>query len=337
MPSEEQDAVRRWSTRDVSQTKRLDYFAAALSEAVYPLGIDHADPHSFHFELSCARLGAIAVCKANGAPHRSFRGKSELARTETHTINFLLTLEASWKAEHRGALEMFPRDILIIDSRYPLRTRLDTSFTTVSAAVSDSWLRQWVPNPNLLAAQRIPGNSFWGHSLSSYVSKLSPELAAAPPLPLSVIVDQVGSLLAVTASGLQGTVLAYTPTLRSLRERIHECLIQRCTEPQLTATDVAACLGISARTLFRVFTAANETFGDKLIEARAQVALRMLTSRLFKRLTTSEIGRRAGFVSASHFVRVMRARTGRTPVELRRAAHSGVLEDEASGPGPEIS
>jgi transcriptional regulator GlxA family with amidase domain len=111
--------------------------------------------------------------------------------------------------------------------------------------------------------------------------------------------------------------------------------MQRCTEPQLAATDVAASLGISVRTLHRVCAAAKETFGEKLIEARARVALRMLTSPLFKRVTTAEIGRRAGFVSASHFARVIRSRTSRTPLELRREVHPDAREEVR--PKPEIS
>ena len=93
-------------------------------------------------------------------------------------------------------------------------------------------------------------------------------------------------------------------------------------EPQLTAADVAASMNISVRTLHRIFAAADETFGAKLIEARARIAERMLTSPLFNRVTTAEIGRRAGFLSASHFARVIRNRTGQTPLQLRRVGHS---------------
>lgn len=94
--------------------------------------------------------------------------------------------------------------------------------------------------------------------------------------------------------------------------------MQRCTEEQLTAAAVATSLGISLRTLHRTFAAANETFGARLIAARVRVAERMLTSPLFNRVTTAEIGRRAGFLSASHFARVVRKYTGRTPLQLRR-------------------
>ena len=43
------------------------------------------------------------------------------------------------------------------------------------------------------------------------------------------------------------------------------------------------------------------------------------TSRQFlDRVTTAEIGRRAGFSDASHFVKVLRSRTSQTPLQMRR-------------------
>ena len=317
------DAIKRWSTANVPPAKRLDYFASAIGEALYPITVDRADASNFHAEVSWANLGSIEVCKALGSSQSNFRGRTEIARTTDHRFNLLMTLQSSWKADHRGALRMHPRDVLIIDSEHPLRVDVDDDYIAVNVVVSDAWLRQWLPNPNLLAARRIPGNSLWGLALSSYLSELSPELVAAPPLPLPVIADQVGALLALTANGLRDATLASTPAMRSLYERVQDCLQQHCTEPQLTAADVAASTNISLRTLHRTFAAASETFGDKLIEARARVAFRMLTSPLFKRVTTSEIGRRAGFLSASHFARVMRSRFGRTPLQLRRAALEG--------------
>jgi AraC-like DNA-binding protein len=327
--AENTDAIQRWSTADVAQSRRLDYFAGAISEAVYPLGIDRADPATFNADVSFAHLGSIGVCKTIGSAHNARRGKSELARTVEHSYVLLMTMQTSWGADHRGSLHLAPRDVLIIDSEYPIKTVINSPFTTVAVAVSEAWLRQWIPNPHVVAARQIPGNSTWGHALSAYVSQLSPDLAAAPPVPLIVLADQVGSLLALTASGMQAATFANTPAVRSLRERIEDCLLQRCTEWQLTAADVAASLHISVRTLHRSFAAANETFGGALTKARAHVALRMLASPLFNRLTTGEIGRRAGFPSASHFARVIRNRTGRTPLKLRRHVHPDALAREA--------
>jgi AraC-like DNA-binding protein len=322
MPHVEHEAIKRWSTAEVPEANRLDYFAAAISEAVFPLSVDNADPRTFHAEVSFAYLGAIGVAKTIGSPHRAIRGQSELARTNDNRFNLQMTLRSSWTANHRGSLRMSPRDVLMLDSQYPLETDISDPFISINVGVTEAWLRQWIPNPNLLAGRPIPGNSLWGVALSTYVCELSPDLVAAPPLPLSVMANQVGALLALTASGLRDAALAYTPAVHSLHARIQDCIAQRCTESQLTAADVAASLSISVRTLHRVLAAANETFGDNLIEARARIALRMLTSPLFNRLTTAEIGRRAGFLSASHFARVMRERTGRTPLNLRRGRPS---------------
>jgi AraC-like DNA-binding protein len=326
MPSDRNDPIKRWSTADVPQDKRLDYFVSAIDNALYPIGLDSADPRTFRAEVSSAELGSIGISKVTGSPHINFRGKKEIARTVDHRYILLMMLRGPLNVDHRGPLRMSPRDVLIIDSQHPRRVEIEQSFVAVNLVVSDKWLRQWLPNPNLLAARRIPGNSLWGLALSSYVSELSPDLVAAPPLPVSVLADQVGSLLALTASGLQSTSFAYTPSVRSLYERAQECLAQRCTEVQLTAADVASSLDISVRTLHRVYAAAGKTFGEKLIDAKAHVALRMLTSSLFNRVTTAEIGRRAGFLSASHFARVIHARTGRTPLHLRRETNFDALD-----------
>jgi hypothetical protein len=59
VPRIDSDEIRRWSTGDVPQAGRLDYFAAALSDAVSPLMLDSADPLSFRADASFAQLDAL--------------------------------------------------------------------------------------------------------------------------------------------------------------------------------------------------------------------------------------------------------------------------------------
>ena len=103
-----------------------------------------------------------------------------------------------------------------------------------------------------------------------------------------------------------------------MRDQVRDHIVQRCSETSLRAEDVASALNVSTRTLHRVLAACAETFGAMLIQARVDLAVRMLQSPLFDRLTTAEIGRRAGFSDASHFVKVLRSRTGQTPLRIRR-------------------
>jgi AraC-like DNA-binding protein len=82
---------------------------------------------------------------------------------------------------------------------------------------------------------------------------------------------------------------------------------------------------MSTRTLHRSLAAHGETFGETLIAARVQAALRMLRSPLFEGSTVAEIGYRAGFLDASHFARVLRRHVGMTPLQIRRDTHGDSL------------
>jgi AraC-like DNA-binding protein len=148
-----------------------------------------------------------------------------------------------------------------------------------------------------------------------------PEFVVQAPLPQGVLIDQLGALLALTASELSGRRAVLTPVERSVRDHVYDHIRQRCADTALQAADVASSLHMSKRSLHRALAACGETFGAMLIQARVDLAVRMLQSPLFDRVTTAEIGRRAGFSDASHFVKVLRNRTGQTPVQMRRATH----------------
>jgi AraC-like DNA-binding protein len=150
---------------------------------------------------------------------------------------------------------------------------------------------------------------------------LSPQFLVQAPLPQAVLIDQLGALLALTASELSGRRAASAPVERSVRDQIDDHIQQRCPDASLQAADVASSLSISRRTLHRALAACGETFGAMLIQARVDLAVRLLQSPLFDRVTTAEIGRRAGFSDASHFVKALRRRTGQTPLHVRRARH----------------
>ena len=167
-----------------------------------------------------------------------------------------------------------------------------------------------------IVGRPIPFDGAWGKALTAFVSQLTPEFVVAAPLPHALIADHVGALFALHAHELSGLHKS-NPAGRALRDRIEEIITQRCTEFSLGAQDVADALGISTRTLHRGLGSCQQTFGAALMGARVQLATRMLESPLFRRLTTAEIGRRAGFSDPSHFARVYRRYCGRTPAQAR--------------------
>jgi AraC-like DNA-binding protein len=320
--------ILRLSTGDVAQRHRYDYFADAVSSALTRNSVQSPDPARFWAEMQACDLGMMSIVRMGGSPHRCYREDPEFGRDEPHNFYLILNVASPWNIAHRGATHLEPGDAIITDSRFNHDIRLDGAFDIVNLRLSEAWLRQWVPSPASLVGRRIPGGAGWGRALTAFASQLSPHAVLDSPLPASVLTDQVGALLALMSSEATAAGTGPTKADRALHERIKDSIIQRCAEPALTAAAVAAPLGISTRTLHRALTRCGETFGAALMVARVSVAVRMLESPFYRRLTTAEIGRRAGFADPSHFSRVIRTRFGLTPRQIRAGDAPAAASEE---------
>ena len=213
-------------------------------------------------------------------------------------------------------------DAVFVDSDLEYRLDLPFAYDVVHLRLSEAFVMQWVSRPSALVGTSISPKSGWGSSLCSFVRQLTPEFAANAPLPQAVIADQLGALLALVGADASSALALPSRKDKVFLQRILDCIAQRCAEPPLVASDIAASLNISTRTLHRTLASDGKMFSNVLMAARISVAARMLASPLFKRLTTAEIGRRAGFSDASHFARVFKRHTGTTPVAARRDSAS---------------
>jgi AraC-like DNA-binding protein len=311
--------IQHWSVTDVPTADRVDYWAAFLQSSYVPLLVDGADPRTFESEVRSARFGAFRVATHRGSAHRLHNGPRELARNFEHSFDVSVLLAGSWDASHRGRLRVQRGDLFLHDSAHPIDLNVRTPFTSLTLHFSEEFVYEWIPNPTRLFGRPISSDVRWGRVLAGYVSQLTPDFILQAPLPDAVLTDHIGALLSLTAAELDGAERAPTMAERCLSDRVADTVRQRCQEPMLSARDIASSLDVSQRTLQRALAKRGETFVSILIQARVDVALRMLCSPSFDRLTTAEIGRRAGFSDPSHFVRVIRRSTGQTPRRLRLA------------------
>jgi AraC-like DNA-binding protein len=317
----ESSQLARLSTRDVAPADRLSYASWILSSALAPSALSTGTPSEYELEVTALELPSIAIVAQHGSPQRSIRARPEIRRTSQRYGFLVLVLSGSWDVTTVTRMRCGPGDLIFYDSRYPLDTDLLLPWSAFNLQLSEQFVRKWVPNPAVLGGRQICRDSQWGRVLASFVAQLSPDFVLQAPLPQAVLIDQLGSLLALTASELSGSRATSTLAERSVRDSVCDHIRQRCPDSSLQAADVARSLNISKRTLHRALAARGDTFGAMLIQARVDLAVRMLQSPLFDRVTTAEIGRRAGFSDASHFVKVVRRQTGQTPLQMRRVGH----------------
>jgi len=309
-----EQAIQCFSTKAVPPEMRFDYWMNRLRESVWPVTDWSGISSDFEVELQEARLGCLStvVEKMRGAP-RARRTRHDVNNSaEASYCLFVTNSTIGWiqNGHNEGHL---PGDVVLIGQGDFDSYMTASGFRSHILKMPAHWVESWLADPDSLVGRRIPSDSKWGRVLSPILLQITPELAAAPPLPTSVLVDQVGAVLALIAGDGEARAMP------DLLKKIQDCIRQRCSEPQLTAADVAAALDVPTRILHRTLAAHDLTFASLLLDARTNAALQMLAS---SRLTIAEIRREAGFLSGSHFSRVMRKRTGHTPLELRRAAEN---------------
>ena len=321
MARTESSSIVRLSTRDIAPADRLNYanWILSVADGDLPTEVSAGDPSEFELEATALELPAVTIVEMNGSPQHSVR-RFEARRTIQRTFGLNLVFSGSWHVTHGSRFRLGPGDLHFTDSRHPFVYDFLTNWKDVYVRMSEQFVRRWVRNPIVIGEQPL-GDSQWGRVLASYLAQLSPAFVVQAPLPHAVLIDQLGALLALTASDRSGSHAVLTPAERSVRDRVYDHIRQRCADASLQAADIASSLNISKRTLHRALAASRETFGTMLIQSRVDLAVRMLQSPLFDRVTTAEIGRRAGFSDASHFVKAVRRRTGQTPLQMRRASH----------------
>lgn len=324
-------SIARWSTSDVAASSRFDYYADAVSNAITPMLLSASNPSEFDLNMEIAQAGPLTIIRQGGTRHIARRDPRADDRCSEHAFHLMINLCSPWDISHREQFRLLPGEAVIVDSRLDFTVDLLSRFDVVHVKLSPEWFERWVPSPGRLVGRRISTTSGWSRALTAFLAQLSPQLVFSSPIPVSVVADQVGALLALVASEI--IPRPATKVERDFRAGIKDCIAGRCCEPGLTAPDVAEAMNISVRTLHRALTASNETYGGLLMASRAALAMRMLKSPLFRRITIAEVGRRAGFRDASHFSRVFHRQYGQLPSQLRHegeASRAGCLSTQSS-------
>jgi AraC family transcriptional activator of tynA and feaB len=310
--------LRRWSTETLAPTQRLDYWVGAICEEFLEMTASSTSPDSFAGSLDSAACGPIAINRVRASAVDVWRTKVAISRSNEHNFYLISTRDVAWSVCQGGkSVHLRPSDVVLIDSEQRYHLSFPHACHTISIQVPPSWLASWLPDPQASVAHLIDGQVGWGKVLTTFMQQVTPEVAAQPQLPAPLLADQLGALLAL-ASGVQRTDESKNAAAASLHTRILDSIDQRHTEAGLTAADIATSLGISERTLHRHLAQGNSTFLQAVMARRMTSALRLLMDKRFQTLTVAEIGRRCGFLDASHFSRLCRAHLGKPPLQLRK-------------------
>jgi len=311
--------IETWSTDLVAPARRLDYWIGAVCECFLEMDVTTPVRSGFDCSIERGQLDTIGINRVQGAAQHVYRRKASVERSQANYYYLLCKTDNDWTATQNGhSARLRPFDLMLLDSRRCYEFNFPVTSNTLSLELPICWVESWISDPGRRIGQRIDGRTGWGAALSAFACQLSPELAIDRPLPAQVLIDQLGALLALGYGSEIPASVAEQRDAAKLLDQIGRAIRLRYAEPGLTATDVAAQLRVSDRTLHRCLNNAGLTFSGLLGDCRMAAARRMLSEPRFDRIGIGGIGLRVGLSDPSHFIRQCRRHLGMTPAAFRR-------------------
>jgi AraC family transcriptional regulator, positive regulator of tynA and feaB len=303
------------STDEVAPEQRVRYWRDAVHEAVVEMDLLPSMRSDFHSEIELCPLSNIVPHQARGSPQKISRNRIEIARGDKNAYYLISQARLPWRSSHAGHDRLIkPGESVLIDSRIPYSFTFDGGFDDLSVELPVHWVERWLADPHQVVGRPIPATEGWGLALRGAKEALVPRELVGLGVPDELIEDQLGALLGL-ASGLGAAVQQADC---DLYERCLSVIRSRMTRPGLVASEVAQACSVSLRTVHRTFAAKGRTFAGVLVQLRVDEATRLLADRRFRDLTIAEIGRRCGFLDASHFARQFRRLRKMGPREFRK-------------------
>lgn len=311
-----QGLARQWSTDQVAAPGRLDYWVGAICEAFLEMDCSSRQAFDFEGRLTSVEVGPLSFNQVEASTQDVYRTRAGIARGVSHPFYLITQRQTTWhvrQAGHRVGLR--PGDAVLVDSARLYELHFPESVEVMSIQLPRAWVGQWlarVDDPAPRVAHRDQG---WGRALSGLCMQFAHDPLLAAGYPAHLLCDQLGAMLAAAIEPIPSEA---SSARRDLYERALRLQQDQLDQPGLTSQRAAEQLGVSVRTLHRAFAAASTSFTLSLRRIRLAHAAQLLKQPRLANVSVSELGRRCGFVDASHFVREFQRHHLVTPARWRR-------------------
>ncbi|GAA4839750.1 helix-turn-helix domain-containing protein [Actinomycetospora corticicola] len=254
----------------------------------------------------------LALLDCECGPCSGMRGRSQIAATDGEHLVVLINRGGSETVGQDGQEALLrPGDAVAWDSARPARFAVWEPLVKRSLVVP----RAAVEGLDLTGGVVIDRDTPAMQLLTGYLDTLSrtlPHLAGA-----AVTAARNATLELVRGALRPDTAVDPTAARPALRDRADRWLDARLADHDVGVEAAAAALGVSVRTVNRLYRETGETFTTVL---RARRLARVRADLLAGDATVAALAARWGFFDASHLTRSFRAAYGCSPRDYRRRA-----------------
>ncbi|GAA1364369.1 helix-turn-helix domain-containing protein [Arthrobacter rhombi] len=323
----------RFSTRHLPTTNRLEQWEHHNAKALISLDIRTLDEAPLEATEVNLYFPALRFARVKGSAQVVERSANFIRHNPTDVVAIFFALEGEAFFYHRGGnANLKPGQAIMYDADLPFMRGFSQGLQELVLTIPRDDFKELSGGKQLTKPQIFDFNRLGAtNQPANALAKLIMATIGNPDINVDRVEQSAMDLLRLLISGENpdaGTghlAVAMSYIDRQLRD------------PQLSAGEIAAAVGISERQLSRVFAQDGTSLSHFVRDRRLQLARKILIDPG----TPISMGRLAaelGFASQSYFARVFKEHFGVTPLQLRQDTAAGrILRSPVMGDDQELT
>lgn len=307
-----------FSTDDLPAHNRIEEVCEIYGRTIIKHDIEPVGEEPFHFEADLCGVATLGVAAVAISPCRAPRRTEHI---DSDDLTFNVSLGGGRMVQQRG------REALVVEGEGVLMTAADPGVVNISRRsrlislrMPQKMLRPAIADFDGSLLRPIRRDVPALRLLTNYVEAIRSTEALAVPALRHVVVSHICDLVALAlGADRDARELAENRGLRAARRTaILRAIEERRGDPGLSASAVAAALGITPRYVHLLLEETGKSFTHHLLEKRLERAAALLRDPRWHHRRIADIAAEAGFTDLSYFSRAFRQRFGATPSDVRR-------------------
>lgn len=268
---------------------------------------------NFHASLRGRSLGSIGVCTVDGSPLSSSRTQQSLRQhpLDCFFVSLLQSGTAKLSQSGRRAIQK-PGEFLMYDSARPFLYEMTSDYRGIWLRLPRQMVSTRIANAEAKTARVISTTSPLGRLVGIVMTEAA-ELQLSGD---STAAGRIGSSTLDILSAAFDLETAGSASFRgaNMLDNTKAYILANLEDPELSTETLVKSLGVSRRTLSRLFATEGTTPIRWLWQQRLMRSKVMLENRSQTRVT--DVALNCGFSDFSHFSRAFKAEFGMSPKAL---------------------
>jgi AraC-like DNA-binding protein len=262
-------------------------------------------------------LGALRLSDISGSAHEIERSQSMVRRLPKTSLFASLLVEGQGYFLQAGKqVWLKPGEVVLYSTDQPYLFGFSQPMRQilVDLNVNSPGCNEW---PRLAGPVYVGKNQRLDrYDMASFANIVSSFVQLPEQRRADCVVGSIQSLIGRALGTTPVRSRAATAQLRYLRAKAF--ITERAADPQFSRDELAAFMGVSLRSLERLFAQFGTTLADDIWARRLAKAHVLLTTAHDRALSIGEIAARTGFSTQAHFSTAFRNYYGVTPRQLRK-------------------